>query len=81
MNESHIASRLLIRLRDCDINGWIENGTLVLISSCGEFQTDVNIDNLVVPDDKQLQADLIYYHTRRLLRAYRHRISYGKPQR
>ena len=78
MKELYVVANLLRRLRDSNINGKIEDGTLVLISDCGEFQTDVNIDNLIVPGDMRLQADFLYYYTRRLLRMYRRKTAYNR---
>ena len=73
----HIAVRLSKWLKYYDIATALENNTLVMASQCGRFKTSLNVSELAIAGtDRQLQHDLIYYHSRRLLRVFKRQISY-----
>ena len=73
----HIAVRLSKWLKHHDIATAFENDSIVMMSQCGKFRVDLDVSELVVTGtDRRLQSDLVYYHSRRLLRVYRREMAY-----
>ena len=68
----YIATRLLKQLANSGITGHLENSTLVVIDNTVGFRRVINLNELIAPDSRTFQSEVVYFCARQLIKEHRH---------
>ena len=67
----HIATRLLKQLANSGITGHLENSTLVVVDNTVGFKRVINLNELIAPDSRTFQSEVVYFCARQLIKEHR----------
>ena len=71
----HIATKLMAQLREHGIAGHLENNDLVVIDNTVGFRRVINLNELVAPDSRTFQSEVVYFCARQLIKEHRRMVT------